>query len=494
MSDVGTTISSLPRAAILHAADSSRLQRLVQQHGKRVGAARFVAGETLDECVAVLRQLNDAGLHANTTLLGEAIARRRGRRRGHRRVRADPRAARRGGAPGERRAQADAPRAHPRRGDRLRQRRAPRREGRRARHVRPHRHGAVGVRRRDAAHLRAPPRRRARQRRNRAPVVPLSHARTTSSACCRAGRTSGSSRARIWSPRPSRTRRRATSIASISSSSSAACAEGAYIAVATHDEAIIRKVQAFASREGVRRDRFEFQMLYGVRPGAAALDRGRGLQGARGDALRPGLVPVPHAPPRRASREPGVLPEEPRPAMTSPPASAEVVVVGGGVIGTSIAFHLAEAGVDVCLLERDELARGSTSRAAGGIRAQFSDPLNIAIGLRSIEAFTRFGERPGAEIDLHQVGYLFLLDRDEDVASVRGERGAPERARRPEPVRRSRRGRGAVSPRGARRRPRGDVLPARRAREPGGRRPGLRGGRSSARRLRRSPGARCRRS
>ena len=42
-------------------------------HGKRVGAARFVAGETLDECVAVLRRLNDAGLHANTTLLGEAI-------------------------------------------------------------------------------------------------------------------------------------------------------------------------------------------------------------------------------------------------------------------------------------------------------------------------------------------------------------------------------------------------------------------------------------
>ncbi len=42
---------------------------------------------------------------------------------------------------------------------------------------------------------------------------------------------------------------------------------GAYIAVATHDEAIIRPVQAFAAREGISRDRFEFQMLYGVRPG-----------------------------------------------------------------------------------------------------------------------------------------------------------------------------------------------------------------------------------
>jgi sarcosine oxidase subunit beta len=102
--------------------------------------------------------------------------------------------------------------------------------------------------------------------------------------------------------------------------------------------------------------------------------------------------------------------------VTAPPTAAEVVVVGGGVTGTSIAFHLAEAGVDVCLLERDQLASGSTSRAAGGIRAQFSDPLNIALGLRSIEAFMRFGERPGAEIDLHQVGYLFLLDREDDVA------------------------------------------------------------------------------
>jgi proline dehydrogenase len=73
VSDVAKAISSLPRTAILHAGESSRLQRLVQRHGRRVGAARFVAGETLDECVAVLRKLNDAGLHANTTLLGEAI-------------------------------------------------------------------------------------------------------------------------------------------------------------------------------------------------------------------------------------------------------------------------------------------------------------------------------------------------------------------------------------------------------------------------------------
>ena len=73
MAEVRATISTLPRSAILHAAESARLQRLVQGHGKRLGAARFVAGETLDSCVAVLRKLNDAGLYANTTLLGEAV-------------------------------------------------------------------------------------------------------------------------------------------------------------------------------------------------------------------------------------------------------------------------------------------------------------------------------------------------------------------------------------------------------------------------------------
>ncbi len=77
------------------------------------------------------------------------------------------------------------------------------------------------------------------------------------------------------------------------------------------------------------------------------------------------------------------------------------------------------------LLERDQLAEGSTSRAAGGVRAQFSDPLNVRIGARSLEAFARFGERPGWEIDLRRVGYLFLLTRAEDVeAFTAGRRDA----------------------------------------------------------------------
>jgi sarcosine oxidase subunit beta len=100
------------------------------------------------------------------------------------------------------------------------------------------------------------------------------------------------------------------------------------------------------------------------------------------------------------------------------PPTASVVIVGGGVIGVSAAFHLAESGVeDVLLIERDSLGSGSTSKAAGGVRAQFSDRLNIQLGLRGLEAFANFGSRPGQEIDLRQVGYLFLLSRDVDVAS-----------------------------------------------------------------------------
>jgi proline dehydrogenase len=66
-------VATLPRRLILGAADSRRLRKIVDRYGMRLGAARFVAGETLDECIPVLRRLNEAGLHANTTLLGEEI-------------------------------------------------------------------------------------------------------------------------------------------------------------------------------------------------------------------------------------------------------------------------------------------------------------------------------------------------------------------------------------------------------------------------------------
>lgn len=90
----------------------------------------------------------------------------------------------------------------------------------------------------------------------------------------------------------------------------------------------------------------------------------------------------------------------------------EVVIVGGGAMGASVAWHLHQLGIDdVVLIERDSLAAGSTSRSAGGIRAQFSDELNVQIALRSMVEFERM-----EDIDWRRYGYLFLLDREGDVA------------------------------------------------------------------------------
>jgi sarcosine oxidase, subunit beta len=102
------------------------------------------------------------------------------------------------------------------------------------------------------------------------------------------------------------------------------------------------------------------------------------------------------------------------------PASAEVVVIGGGVMGASALYYLAREGCsNAVLLERETLAAGSTSKAAGGIRAQFSDALNIRITLECIRRYERFADEPGGEIDFKQWGYLFLLTSDEEVASFR---------------------------------------------------------------------------
>lgn len=122
--------------------------------------------------------------------------------------------------------------------------------------------------------------------------------------------------------------------------------------------------------------------------------------------------------------------------MSSPtfPATASVVIIGGGVMGVSAAYHLARSGVtDVVLVEKDEFGSGSTCKAAGGVRSQFSDTVNIELGLRSLRTFETFAEEFGQEIDLHQVGYLFLLDDMADVdafeknVALQNELGVPSR-------------------------------------------------------------------
>jgi proline dehydrogenase len=71
--DARATLDAGLRKAILLAATNGGVRRAVDRYGMRLGAARFVAGETLDECVAVLRRLNEQGLYANTTILGENV-------------------------------------------------------------------------------------------------------------------------------------------------------------------------------------------------------------------------------------------------------------------------------------------------------------------------------------------------------------------------------------------------------------------------------------
>lgn len=116
------------------------------------------------------------------------------------------------------------------------------------------------------------------------------------------------------------------------------------------------------------------------------------------------------------------------------PASASVVVIGGGVMGLATAYELARAGVpDVVLLDRDAFGAGSTCKAAGGVRAMFSDPVNVALGARSLETFRDFPARFGQEIDFAPVGYLFLLSTPQAVAdfeaavAVQNSLGVPSR-------------------------------------------------------------------
>lgn len=259
-------LSALPRATILHAADSSRLQRLVQQHGKRVGAARFVAGETLDECVGVLRKLNDAGLHANTTLLGEAIPDVEGAeaitdeyQRILERLVAEQldanialKLTHLGLAFDEAVAYANVERLVARAGElgtflridmeqsdyvevtlRLYER------------LRDAGHDSVGTVLQSYLYRTPDDLERLLPRAPNLRIVKGAYLEPSS----------------IAYPEKADVDRAYLELVQ------RGLREGAYIAVATHDESIIRHVQSFAAREAVPRDRFEFQMLYGVRPG-----------------------------------------------------------------------------------------------------------------------------------------------------------------------------------------------------------------------------------
>jgi len=86
----------------------------------------------------------------------------------------------------------------------------------------------------------------------------------------------------------------------------------------------------------------------------------------------------------------------------------EVVVIGGGIVGLSTAHYVADRGTDVTLYERGSLGTGSTARAAGGIRSQFSTPVNVELSLASKRVWDAFEAEFGVDIGLRKTGYLFL--------------------------------------------------------------------------------------
>ena len=93
--------------------------------------------------------------------------------------------------------------------------------------------------------------------------------------------------------------------------------------------------------------------------------------------------------------------------------TADVVIIGGGIVGLSIAYYLAlkKAG-RIVLFEKGQLGEGSTSRCVGGIRTQFSTEINIRFSLESLKTFEQFGEEFGVNPEFKRIGYLFLATTD----------------------------------------------------------------------------------
>jgi len=101
--------------------------------------------------------------------------------------------------------------------------------------------------------------------------------------------------------------------------------------------------------------------------------------------------------------------------------TAEVVIIGGGIVGSSIAYHLTAAGCrDVLVLERETAqGKGSTGKSMGGVRAQFSTPVNIQMSLYSIPFYAGFDERLGSPAGYRPQGYLFCATNEKHLAYLK---------------------------------------------------------------------------
>jgi sarcosine oxidase subunit beta len=116
----------------------------------------------------------------------------------------------------------------------------------------------------------------------------------------------------------------------------------------------------------------------------------------------------------------------------------DVVVVGGGIVGLASAYSLAERGADVVVCEAGSLGGGSTDRAVGGIRAQFSTPVNVELSKAAMAVWDTFEADFGVDIAYRRPGYLFLAREADTAATFRDnvvmqqQRGVPSRLLDPE--------------------------------------------------------------
>lgn len=103
------------------------------------------------------------------------------------------------------------------------------------------------------------------------------------------------------------------------------------------------------------------------------------------------------------------------------PNTAEIVIIGGGVMGASAAYHLAQRGVkNIVLLEKEKyFGTGATGRCAGGVRYQFSTEINVKLSQESLPMIERFKEEIGQDVNYRQCGYLLVATNEKEVATFK---------------------------------------------------------------------------